>query len=198
VRNEETRARFVPDFSHFGRRFTPVVFDVRDEAAVRAAARDVAAPLDVLVCNAGVVGPERNSPLDLDFEGALDTFSVNTLGPMRLVKAFLPALLRGANPRIVIVSSVMGSMSYPGSDQIAYRASKAAANKMLQALAEDLEPEGVTAVALHPGWVRTDMGGPDADLSVEESVADMIATIDALKLADAGRFLDYRNRDVPW
>lgn len=198
ARGEDKRARLAAEAAHFERRFVTLAFDVRDEAAIRAAARDVAAPLDVLVCNAGVAGPQRQSPLDLDFEGALDAFSINTLGPLRLVQAFLPSLLRAPNPRIVVVSSILGSMALEAPGQIAYRASKAAVNKMVQALAIVLKPEGVVAVSLHPGWVRTDMGGPDADLSIEESVEGILDTIDALTLTDTGRFLDYRNKDVSW
>lgn len=198
VRNEAVRARLAPEVAQFGARFSTVVFDVRDEAAIRAAAQEVSAPLDVLVCNAGVVGPERQSPLDMDFEGTLDTFSVNTLGPLRLVQAFLPALLQAGNPRIVLVSSVLGSMSFRGYSNIAYCASKAALNKLAQIVSAELRPQGVTAVALHPGWVRTDMGGQNADLSVEESAEGIVATVDALTLSDTGRFLDYRNKDVAW
>ncbi|MBI1868954.1 MAG: SDR family oxidoreductase [Methylocystis sp.] len=198
VRNEAVCARLAPEVAHFGAGFSTLVFDVRDETAIGAAARDVALPLDVLVCNAGVAGPQRQSPLDMDFEGALDTFSVNTLGPLRLVQAFLPALRQAKNPRIVIVSSILGSMARGASMHIVYCASKAALNKMAQGLAAELRPEGITAVALHPGWVRTDMGGADADLSVEESVAGIIAAIDGLTLSSSGRFLDYLNKDAPW
>lgn len=198
VRNEAARTSLSAEAADQGARFTTIVFDVRDEAAIRASARDVSSPLDVLVCNAGVAGPERQSALDMDFEGTLDTFSVNTLGPLRLVQAFLPALREAETPRIVIVSSILGSMSCTGYDNIAYCASKAAVNKLVQILTNSLRPLGVTAVALHPGWVRTDMGGARADLSVEESAAGMIATIDGLTLSSSGRFLDYRNRELPW
>jgi NAD(P)-dependent dehydrogenase (short-subunit alcohol dehydrogenase family) len=198
VRGEAARAALEADAARHRARFSIVMLDVRDEAAIRAAARAVQEPLDVLVCNAGAYGPQRQSTQDMDFAGALDLFDVNTLGPLRLVQALRPAMRSSDNPRIVVVSSGIGSMTAKGSTNIAYRASKAALNKIVQGLAGDLEGEGVTVVALNPGWVRTDMGGPNADLSVGESAVSIIETIDALTIADTGRFVDYRNRDAPW
>ena len=79
-----------------------------------------------------------------------------------------------------------------------YAASKAALNKLTQCLAEELKPRGIVVVALHPGWVRTDMGGPNAPLSVQESASGIIATLDALTLADTGSFIDHRGESVAW
>jgi NAD(P)-dependent dehydrogenase (short-subunit alcohol dehydrogenase family) len=175
-----------------------LAFDLRDDATIRAAAAASDAPIDVLIANAGAYGPERQAPLDMDFDGTLDLFSINALGPLRVAQAFLPRLRRGRNPRIVFMSSVMGSMALEGSFNVAYRASKAALNKFMQGLAEDVKGDGVTVISLHPGWVRTDMGGADAPLSVEESVAGIIKTVDALTLAQTGTFLDYRGARVEW
>lgn len=198
VRSEEARERLASEVARHRARFAVVVFDVRDEAAINAAAEEVVAPLDVLICNAGAFGPQRQSTVDMDFAGALDLFSVNTLGPLRLVQAFLPALRLARNPRIVVVSSAIGSMSATGSTNIAYRASKAALNKIVQGLATDLEREGIVVVALSPGWVKTDMGGESAEITVEDCAQGIIATIDALTSSDTGRFLDYRNKSVSW
>jgi NAD(P)-dependent dehydrogenase (short-subunit alcohol dehydrogenase family) len=198
VRSEEKRVRLAAENARFGESLKTLVFDVRDEAAIRAAAESVSAPIDVLVANAGAYGPRRQSTLDMDFEGALNLFSVNTLGPLRTAQAFLPQVKRAKNPRIVMVSSALGSMVLEGSFNIAYRAAKAALNKIAQGLAFDLKGEGVTVIALNPGWLRTDMGGPDAPLSVEEGVTGIIATIDALTIENTGRFLDYRNEETAW
>jgi len=168
-----------------------VALDVRDGASIADAARQVDEPIDVLINNAGVIGPQRQSTLDMDFDGFLDTFAVNTLGPLRVVQAFLPHLRKAGAAKIVTISSRMGSLSYAKSDRIAYRASKAAVNKVVQGLATDLQAEGIVAIAVHPGWVRTDMGGAGADIPVEESAAGIIRLIDRMTLRETGRFFDW-------
>ncbi len=168
-----------------------LALDVRDGASIAEAARQINEPVDVLINNAGVIGPQRQSTLDMDFDGFLETLQVNTLGPLRIVQAFLPHLRRAKQPKIVTISSRMGSLSYSKSDRIAYRASKAAVNKVMQGLATDLQPEGIVAIAVHPGWVRTDMGGAGADIAVEESAAGLIRLIDGLTLEETGGFFDW-------
>ncbi len=198
LRRESRREALEAALAPAGKRGRIIVFDTRDEAGIRAAAAQVAEPIDVLVANAGAYGPKRQSALDMDFDGGLDLFSVNTLGPLRVAQAFLPELRRGERPRIVLMSSVLGSMALAGTFSIAYRASKAALNKIAQCLADDLRPDGIAVVSLHPGWVRTDMGGPDATLSVEESAEAIIAVVDDLTLSDTRRYLDYRGVDLDW
>jgi NAD(P)-dependent dehydrogenase (short-subunit alcohol dehydrogenase family) len=166
--------------------------DVRDEASIAAAARAVNVPVDVLVNNAGIIGLARQSTLDMDFDGFLDTLAVNTLGPLRIVQAFMPHLRRAPSGKIVTISSRMGSLSYAKSDRIAYRASKAAVNKVMQGLATDLHREGIAVVSVHPGWVRTDMGGAGADIPVQESAAALLRLIDRLTLNDTGQFFDWQ------
>jgi NAD(P)-dependent dehydrogenase (short-subunit alcohol dehydrogenase family) len=119
-----------------------LVFDTRDEAAARAAAAQVSEPVDVLIANAGAYGPQRQSSLDMDFDGVLDLLNINALGPLRIAQAFLPQLRRGERPRIVFMSSVLGSMALEGTFNVGYRASKAALNKIGQCLAEDLSRKG--------------------------------------------------------
>lgn len=172
--------------------------DVRDPASIADAARAVDEPIDVLLNNAGVIGPKRQSTLDMDFDGFLDTLAVNTLGPLRVVQAFLPHLRRSSNGRIVTISSRMGSLSHAKSDRIAYRASKAAVNKVMQGLATDLAPEGIAVISVHPGWVRTDMGGSGADINVEESAAGILSLIDRLSMAESGRFFDWQGESLPF
>lgn len=173
-------------------------FDIRDEAAIHAAASQITHPIDKLIANAAAYGPKRQSSLDMDFDGALDLLSTNTLGPLRVVQAFLPLVRRGRAPRIVMMTSILGSMAIEGTFNVGYRVSKVGLNKIAQCLAADLKKEGVIVVAMSPGWVRTDMGGPDAPLDVADSVAGVIETTEALRLADTGRYLDYRGADIPW
>ena len=198
ARSEEARdalaARLAPQHA----RIETKVFDTRDNDAILAAARSIDAPIDVLVANAGAFGPSPQSVLDMDFAAALDLFNINTLGPLRLAQAFLPLLRRAKNPRIALMSSALGSMATVDPSSAVYSATKAALDKFAQCLAVEVKPLGVTVVALHPGWVRTDMGGPNAPLSAPESVAGLIATVDGLGLENTGSFLDYRGETVAW
>nr|WP_255616406.1 SDR family oxidoreductase [Microvirga puerhi] len=175
-----------------------VRLDILDEKSIADAARSVDEAIDVLVNNSGVIGPKRQSTLDMDFDGFLDTLKVNTLGPLHIVQAFLPHLRKAEHPKILTISSRMGSMAYAKSDRIAYRASKAAVNKVVQGLSTDLAPEGMIVVSVHPGWVRTDMGGTGADISVEQSAAGIVALSDRLSASDSGRFFDWQGEELPF
>ena len=177
--------------------------DITDgDALARAAAALSGRPIDLLVNNAGIIGPARQSTLDMDFEGFRQTLEVNALAPLRVAQTFLPNLRaardRNGIARILTVTSAMGRMSYAKSDQIAYRASKAAVNKIMQGLATDLAPEAIAVRLIHPGWVRTDMGGSDADISVEESAAGIHARAWAFDMTQTGSFIDYRGETIPW
>lgn len=177
---------------------TLLAMDVRDGDSIARAAASIDEPIDVLVNNAGIIGPDRQSTLDMDFDGFLETLRVNTLGPLRVSQAFLPHLRCAKAPKIVTISSRMGSLSYAKSDRIAYRASKAAVNKVMQGLATDLEADGIVAVSVHPGWVRTDMGGSAADITVQESAAGLVRLIDGLTLGDTGGFFDWNGERQPF
>lgn len=154
--------------------------------------------IDVLINNAGIIGPDLQSTTDMDFDGFLKTLEVNTVAPLRIVQALLPALKRAKQPKLATVSSKMGSLSYAASDQVAYRASKSAANKVIQCLSTDLKSAGIAVASLHPGWVRTDMGGAGADIAVTESAMGIKAVMDKLTLATTGRFWNYDGSELGW
>lgn len=176
-----------------------LALDVGDDSSVAAfaAALDGRA-VDILVNNAGIIGPDRQSALDTDFAGFARTLEVNTLGPLRVTQALLPNLRKAGGAKVAIISSRMGSLSYAKSDHVAYRASKAAVNKVAQCLATDLADEGIALAVMHPGWVRTEMGGPSADIAPEESARGLKAVIDGLSLRDTGRFWNYDGTQLPW
>jgi len=178
--------------------FHDLRFDVTDHEAVRAAAADIVGPIDILINNAGIIGPERQGTLDMDFDGFARTLAVNTLAPLAVAQAFLPHLKRSESPRILTVSSQMGRMSYAKSDHIAYRASKAAVNKVMQGLATDLAPQGVAVALVHPGWVRTDMGGQGADIAPAESAGGILALAEGLPLEGAGQFYNWDGSAAEW
>jgi NAD(P)-dependent dehydrogenase (short-subunit alcohol dehydrogenase family) len=181
-----------------GENFRALVFDVIDSAAVFEAAAALDCPIDILINNAGIIGPDRQSALDMDFDGLRQTLEVNTLAPLRVTQAFLPHLKRSASPRVLTISSGMGSMSYAKSDHLAYRISKAAVNKAMQGLATDLKPQGVALAVLHPGWVRTDMGGRGADIEADASAKGILDIAEGLALEGSGRFLSFDGREMAW
>lgn len=154
--------------------------------------------VDLLIANAGVMGPSQQSSTEMDFPGFLSTFDVNVLGPLRVIQALLPNLRKAENPRVGVVSSRMGSMASVQGGYVAYRASKAAVNKVVQCLAVDLASEGIAVASLHPGWVRTDMGGAGADLDVETSVAGLRKVLDGLNPENSGRFWAYDGEVLDW
>lgn len=176
-----------------------IAMDVADPLSIDDA-RDLVGDrrLDILVNNAGVLGPARQSTLDMDFEGWLHAFEINTIAPLRVVQAFLPNLRRSDAARILTVSSRMGSLAYNRSDRIAYRSSKSAVNKVMQGLATDLRGEGIAVSVVHPGWVATDMGGNSADLSPDVSAAGIVRVLDKMRAVDSPRFYNYDGSELPW
>jgi NAD(P)-dependent dehydrogenase (short-subunit alcohol dehydrogenase family) len=176
----------------------PLVFDVTDHDAVRRAAASLPDALDLLVNNAGVIGPSRQTPLDTDFAGFAETLAVNTLAPLAVSQAFLTHLRRSVDGKILTVSSQMSWMGYRKSDKIAYRASKAAVNKVMQGLATELEPEGIAVALVDPGWVRTDMGGPQAYNDPADVAAGILAVADRLSVADTGKFFKWTGEERPF
>ena len=166
------------------------------ESASRLAWQIDGAAFDVVVVCAGVYGPKTSGlepPTEADFDAVMRT---NVLGPMRVIPQLVDALAKGA--KLAVISSRMGSIgarSNPGG--WLYRASKAAVNSVLKDASLVLAGKAV-CVSLHPGWVRTDMGGAGADLAPEQSVADMRRAIAGLTAADHGRFLNHDGSPIPW
>ena len=179
---------------------TPIELDVADPASVAILGERLRElPLDHLVCNAGVYGPRRQQIGDLDFTVWQEVMLTNALAPIRVAEAFLPALEAGSGRRIAAVTSKMGSIADNGSgSQYYYRSSKAALNAAMKSLAIDLAPRGILAAILHPGWVRTDMGGPNALIDAPESVRGMRQVIDGLTPGTTGRFYNYDGREIAW
>jgi NAD(P)-dependent dehydrogenase (short-subunit alcohol dehydrogenase family) len=146
-----------------------IEMDVADPAEIGRVRRKLEAePIDVLINNAGISGPDRQSATDMDYDGLAETLSVNAIAPLRIANAFLPNV-KAAKGKIVTLSSQMGSVQSPGSDSLAYRVSKAAVNKLMRGLAADLKPQGIPVLIVHPGWVKTEMGGHGAQLKPPSS-----------------------------
>lgn len=172
--------------------------DVTDDASTQALVDKLGTvKLDVLINNAGYMAEEQ-SVEDMDYQQWMTSFAVNAIAPWRVSVAFADRLASSPSARIATISSQMGSLERAGSDRVAYRSSKAAVNMAMRTLALEWESRGITVCMLHPGWVKTDMGGGNAALEPSESAAGLLDVIDGLTLKDTGRFLDHEGKTMPW
>ena len=173
--------------------------DVGDDASVRAFKAAVGPrPLDVVVANAGIYGAPRQMKLaDLDFADWLHVMNVNTLGPVRIAAAFAENL-KAAKGKLAAVSSLFGSITDSSGSYYSYRASKAALNMAFKGVALELKEDGVIALVMHPGHVATDMGGPTAPTTPEQSVTGMRTIIASLTPEDAATFRAFDGRNLSW
>jgi NAD(P)-dependent dehydrogenase (short-subunit alcohol dehydrogenase family) len=179
---------------------TAVELDVADSASVKqAAARVPQTTIDILLNCAGVIGAHGQSIGSLDYDDWRQVLEVNLMGPARLCEAFLDRVAQSDRRLIITITSGMGSLADNTSGgSIPYRTSKAAVNMLMRSAAIDLKPRGITCVVLNPGWVKTDMGGPNAKLLPEESVGAMRRLIAKLGPKDSGRFYNHDGREYPW
>ncbi|WP_316858760.1 SDR family oxidoreductase [uncultured Cohaesibacter sp.] len=173
--------------------------DVTKDVAVAALAETLKGkPIDLLINNAGIKGSDRQSLDDVDYGEWAEVFAVNTMAPLRVVQALLPNLKASDNAKIVTISSQLGALSYPGGGRYVYRSTKGAVNMVMTLLARDLKPEGITCLLFHPGWVKTDMGGEQADITARESAEGIASTTDNMGLKDTGRFLKWNGESHDW
>ena len=174
--------------------------DVDDGPQVAALANKLSGqPIDVLINNAGIYGPKNVTRDTVVYAAWGQVFRTNTMSPLAMSAAFVANVAQGGQKKIITLSSIMGSIAEnDSSGDFIYRSSKAAVNAVMKSLAGDLKSEGITVAVLHPGWVRTDMGGPDAAIEAPESVTGMRAVIAGLKESDSGRFLNYDGTEIPW
>jgi len=174
---------------------TPLL-DVTDATSVAAFAAGLHdTSIDVLINNAGVLG-EQYSFGSMNYDAWAQAFAVNTMGPMRVTEALADQLADGG--KVVTISSQMGSLLRHTSGSYPYRSTKAAVNKVMQLMAHDLKPRGITCVAMHPGWVQTDMGGPNAAISPQESANGIRTVVAGLTMEDTGSFIQWNGEPHPW
>jgi len=156
-------------------------------------------PVDVLINNAGVYLDRGIAFGEFDYERWRESFEVNVLGPMRLAEGLVAAIGASKRRTMTFITSQMGSIAENTSGgAYAYRSSKAALNAAVRSLAIDLRPRGIACLLLHPGWVRTDMGGKNATLDVRDSVHGMRRVIEKFELERSGSFLRYNGEAIPW
>lgn len=173
--------------------------DVADEASLAALSgllKD--RPIDVLINNAGV-GSDQSTIEKLTLAELQRVFGINSFGPLLVAKAVLPNLRAGQRKTIFNITSQLGSITNnKGGSSYPYRASKSALNQLTVSLSNELKKEGFCCTVAHPGWVQTDMGGPNATLKPDESVKGLLAVIDRLTPEDSGTFFNYDGKTLPW
>jgi NAD(P)-dependent dehydrogenase (short-subunit alcohol dehydrogenase family) len=175
--------------------------DLTKERSIAELARETAAltdTLDVLINNAGILlAGERYG--ELVAKTFVDSFTTNVVGPLLLTQALTPLLARGVAPKVVNLSSDLGSLSGTTAFYTpSYDISKAGMNMATRLLAAELAPAGIAVVSVNPGWVKTDMGGARAPLAVHDSVAAMLKLIDHLESGASGGFFDYTGATLAW
>lgn len=155
--------------------------------------------IDVLLNNAGIYAAGGKQFGEVDKAIWLKAIEINTIAPLLMAEAFIDHVLRGNQKIIAAVSSKVGSIDDNTSGGgYAYRSSKSAVNQVMKSLSIDLKPKGIKTVSLHPGWVKTDMGGPNALIDAEESVAGMRNVISHLTQEQSGQFISYDGTSIPW
>ncbi len=183
-------------------RVSIVQLDVTDEASIKAAVATVAAQsdsLDLLINNAGIGGGDAGRVMGkLALDEASRVISANAVSALVLTQACRPLLSRGESPLVVMISSRMGSIALADGHSYAYRMSKAAMNMAARVLALDSAMAGITTITTHPGWVSTDMGGPSAPVTPEQSAAGLRKVILGVGPEDNGKFFQYDGAELPW
>ena len=177
-----------------------VEMDVSDEASMREAVallNDEA--IDVFINNAGMYGPRDANFGNVDGPAMAEVLYTNAVAPVLLTQLLIDNVRKGSGKKLVFVSSKMGSIADNGrGGSYIYRSSKTALNSVVKSLALDLAPEGIATATLHPGWVRTDMGGPNGLIDAPESVSGMLNVIDGLSVANTGQFFNYDGATIAW
>ena len=177
----------------------PLSLDVTEASSIDALSQTLAGePIDILFNNAGIFGPRGSEIGTLAPDAWLEVMKVNVVAPALIAQALVDNVALSEDKLIAFMSSDLGSVTDTSGGEYIYRSSKAALNMVVATLAKDLAPREVRTVALSPGWVRTDMGGPDAGLSAEESAKGLKTVLDTLSPEQSELFLRYDGASVAW
>jgi NAD(P)-dependent dehydrogenase (short-subunit alcohol dehydrogenase family) len=193
------QAPALADLARKNKSLSVLNIDVTDPEEMAAAAALDDTPVDLLICNAGqyVARGGFDDP-EYTYDAWHTVMMTNVAGIFFTVRAFLPRLSKAPAAKIAVVSSIMASSERAPGGAYTYRASKAAATNLARNMAVDLKPRGIAVGAYHPGWVRTDMGGPKAAIDVEESASGLMQRFETLSLETTGVFEDYRGDPIPF
>ena len=156
-------------------------------------------PIDILLSNAGIYGSKGVGFGEIDAEEWRQVLEVNTIAPLMLVQTFVEQVAASQQKLVAIISSKVGSIADNSSGgSYIYRSSKAAVNQVVKSLSIDLAQRGITVISLHPGWVKTNMGGPNAEISTDESVSGLKSILQSASLAQSGQFIEFNGNSIPW
>lgn len=155
-------------------------------------------PVDILINNAGWVGGSKQGIDDVDIAEWHRTLDINTIGPLILAREFKSNLAASGDGKLMNVSSQLAASTWPMGGMLIYTTTKAGLSKITQVLAIDWKDEPITVAVMHPGWVKTDMGGPHAELTPEESAEGIRNVIAGLTKADSGKFYKWNGEIHPW
>lgn len=171
-----------------------------DESVALLAEQLTGKPIDLLINNAGMQGPapEQQSALNMDFDGWAEVLNINTLAPVRVMHALFENLKLASNPKVVTITSQMGALDLDMRFAYAYCTSKAALNKFMKMAALDLAKEEIEVCVIHPGWVKTDMGGQGADITASESADGIVSVINGLNIENSGSFWKWDGEIHAW
>ena len=156
-------------------------------------------PIDILLSNAGIYGSKGTGFGEIDAQEWRQVLEVNTIAPLMLVQAFVEQVAASQQKLVAVISSKVGSIAdnTSGGSYI-YRSSKTAVNQVVKCLSIDLADRDISVISLHPGWVQTEMGGPNAEISTDESVSGLKGILQSAGLAQSGHFIEYDGSSIPW
>ena len=182
-------------------RISIINLDVTDSTSISQSHRLIRTKtknLDLLINNAGIAVEDKGLGT-FDASIMKSILNVNTIAPLLIIQQYIDLLKKGNQPKIVNISSGLGSLARANSCRMSiYSLSKAALNMGTIHLAHELKYDGIVVIALTPGWVKTDMGGENADITPQESIAGMLRVIESLSLSDSGSYYDHTGEIVPW
>jgi len=156
-------------------------------------------PIDILLSNAGIYGSKGVGFGEVDAQEWRQVLEVNTIAPLMLVQSFVEQVAASQQKLVAVISSKVGSIADNSSGgSYIYRSSKTAVNQVVKSLSIDLAGRDISVISLHPGWVKTDMGGPNAEISTDESVSGLKRILQSAGLAQSGQFIEFNGSSIPW
>ena len=174
--------------------------DVTDYAQMATLADQLAdRPIDILLSNAGIYGSKDTGFGEVDAEEWRQVLEVNTIAPLMLAQAFVEQVAASQQKLVAVISSKVGSIADNSSGgSYIYRSSKTAVNQVVKSLSIDLAGRNIAVISLHPGWVQTEMGGPNAEIGTDESVSGLKSILQSAGRAQSGQFIEFNGNSIPW